>query len=76
MYSKTSQPLSRGGGIGRRARLKLVYLGVWVRFPPAVQSLSAMGGFFIHHTSQQNFLLRIELPIFEPNKLMTYEHNH
>ena len=21
------------GGIGRRARLKLVYLGVWVRFP-------------------------------------------
>ena len=25
------------GGIGRRARLKLVFLGVWVRFPPQVQ---------------------------------------
>ena len=36
---------SPDGGIGRRARLKLVYLGVWVRFPLRVQNLSAMGGF-------------------------------
>ena len=28
--------LSLGGGIGRRARLKLVFFGVWVRFPPKV----------------------------------------
>ncbi len=25
------------GGIGRRARLKLVFLGVWVRFPLRAQ---------------------------------------
>ena len=30
--------LSLGGGIGRRARLKLVFFGVWVRFPPKVQT--------------------------------------
>ena len=28
------------GGIGRRARLKLVFFGVWVRFPPQVQKSS------------------------------------
>jgi hypothetical protein len=34
--------ISPDGGIGRRARLKLVYLGVWVRFPLRVlkQSLT------------------------------------
>ena len=31
--------LSLGGGIGRRARLKLVFFGVWVRFPPKVLTL-------------------------------------
>ena len=39
------------GGIGRRARLKLVYLGVWVRFPLRVLNLSEMGGFFIFITT-------------------------
>lgn len=31
------QAKSLSGGIGRRARLKLVFFGVWVRFPPQVQ---------------------------------------
>ncbi len=40
--------LSLGGGIGRRARLKLVFFGVWVRFPPKVLTpQSFLRGFFI-----------------------------
>lgn len=31
---------SLSGGIGRRARLKLVFFGVWVRFPPQVLKTS------------------------------------
>ena len=33
------------GGIGRRARLKLVYLGVWVRFPLRVLKKSLISLF-------------------------------
>ena len=40
--------LSLGGGIGRRARLKLVFFGVWVRFPPKVLTLQRfLEGFFM-----------------------------
>jgi hypothetical protein len=42
------------GGIGRRARLKLVYLGVWVRFPLRVltrtkRPLKKFRGFFVSY---------------------------
>ena len=40
--------LSLGGGIGRRARLKLVFFGVWVRFPPKVLTLQkSLRGFLL-----------------------------
>ena len=34
--SPSSGTKCQSGGIGRRARLKLVYSGVWVRFPPLI----------------------------------------
>ena len=49
------------GGIGRRARLKLVYLGVWVRFPLRVltrtkRPLKKFRGFFVSY----HFLIILE----------------
>lgn len=41
-----SQAKCPDGGIGRRARLKLVFLGVWVRFPLRVQKLFRNEGLF------------------------------
>ncbi len=35
-FASQFQAKSLSGGIGRRARLKLVFFGVWVRFPPQV----------------------------------------
>ena len=47
--------LSLGGGIGRRARLKLVFFGVWVRFPPKVLTLqSILEGFFMSKKIAKN----------------------
>ncbi len=44
--------LSLGGGIGRRARLKLVFFGVWVRFPPKVLTLQRfLEGFLLVYLS-------------------------
>ena len=36
LQSITEKTICLSGGIGRRARLKLVYYGVRVRFPPQV----------------------------------------
>ena len=38
-------PRCPGGGIGRRARLKLAFRKVWVRFHPGTESLAACGAF-------------------------------
>src|SRR5690554_6800993 len=46
-YLKKHLNRSLSGGIGRRARLKLVFFGVWVRFPPQVQKQANSLAFFI-----------------------------
>lgn len=56
------------GGIGRRARLKLVYLGVWVRFPLQVLKIKKPSekseGFFMLKTEQDLIFFWLKKIVF------------
>ena len=56
------------GGIGRRARLKLVYLGVWVRFPLQVLNIKKPSekseGFLMLKTEQDLIFFWLKKIVF------------